>query len=53
MHDGIPMIPNEIPAIVNGDGDINGFSLDKLPRQYPDFTSIDPTEFGSVNGYDG
>ncbi len=53
MHDGIPMISNETPSVVNGDNDINGLPLDRLSRQYQELMFIDETVFGSGNEFDG
>jgi hypothetical protein len=52
VSDGLPIIPNETPSVVNGDNDINGLSLDRLSRQYQDIMLIDETVFGPVNDYD-
>jgi len=53
MHDGIQMVSNETPSVINGDGDMNGFPLDRLSRQYLDIMMLDDTEFGPPNGFDG
>jgi hypothetical protein len=50
MHDGIQMVSNETPSVI--DGDMNGFPLDRLSRQYLDIMMIDDTEFVPANGFD-
>jgi len=49
IHDGIQIISNEIPSVINGDHDL---PLDRLSRQYHDIMFIDENVFGPVNGYD-
>lgn len=51
MHDGNPLVANETPSVI--DGDMNGFPLDRLSRQYLDIMMMDDNEFGPVNGFDG
>jgi hypothetical protein len=53
MRDGIPIAPNETPSIINGDGDINGFPSDRLPRHQPEIIMIDEDMFGPAPDYDG
>jgi hypothetical protein len=54
MHDGIPMITNETPSVINGDNDINCLPFDRLSRQYPDIIFVEEHGvFESVHEYDG
>lgn len=52
MQEGIPVIPNDIPSVVNGDNDINGLPVDRLSRQYHDIIFLDDTCFEGVHPYD-
>ncbi|CAF2622572.1 unnamed protein product [Rotaria sp. Silwood2] len=52
IRDGIPIASNGTPSVINGEGDINGFPLDRLPRQYPEMM-IDVSQFEPVDDYDG
>jgi hypothetical protein len=52
MRDAMPMVSNEAPSVINGDGDLNGFPLDRLSRQYTEIVMINDPDFGPGTGFD-
>lgn len=49
IHDGLPMMTNETPSIINGETD---GALNRLTRQCQDIILLDESAFGPVNEYD-
>ena len=52
MHDGMPVMSNETPSMINGESDMNGFAFNRLSRQYVDLMMYE-NEFGPANDFDG
>ncbi|CAF1271892.1 unnamed protein product [Adineta ricciae] len=52
MHDGMPVMSNETPSMINGESDMNGFTFNRLSRQYVDVMMYE-NEFGPTNDFDG
>ena len=53
MRDGIAIVSNEMPAIMNGgDRDLIAFTLDRSSRHYGDVTLMTDDGFGPAADYD-
>ena len=53
MRDGIAIVSNETPSIMNGgDRDINTLTLDRSSRHYGDVTLLTDDGFGPAADYD-